>query len=107
MALVKEAERLSNIPAIQNLLAHRQDLIKPLRELIEQAGVRTTVGVVVLSSALLAAIGFLAGQSFFRFAWVGLILGGIAVFIPAGVLVWMRDRRIARFEELFPEAIDS
>jgi tight adherence protein B len=106
VVLVKEVERLSSVPAIQNLLAHRQDLIKPLRKLIQQAGVRTTVGVVVLSSALLAAIGYLAGQSLLRFAWVGLVLAGIAGCIPAGVLVWMRDRRIARFEELFPEAID-
>jgi tight adherence protein B len=106
VVLVKEVERLSGIPAIQNLLTHRQDLIKPVRKLVEQSGVRTTIGVVVLSSALLAAIGFLAGQWFLRFAWVGLILAGIAGCIPAGVLVNIRNRRIAKFEELFPEAID-
>jgi tight adherence protein B len=106
VVLVKEVERLSSVPAIHNLLTHRQDLIKPVRKLVEQSGVRTTVGVVVLSSALLAAIGFLAGQWFIRFAWVGLILAGLAGCIPTGVLVKMRNRRIARFEELFPEAID-
>ncbi len=106
VALVKEVERLSSVPVLHNLLAHRQGLIKPLRKLIEQSGVRTTVGVVVLSSALLAAIGFLAGQWFTRFAWVGLILAGLAGCIPVGALAKIRDRRIARFEELFPEAID-
>lgn len=106
VVLVKEVERLSSVPAIQNLLLHRQDLVKPVRELVEQSGVKTTVGIVVLSSALLAAIGFLAGQWFSRFAWVGLILAGLAGCIPAGVLVKLRNRRIARFEELFPEAID-
>ncbi len=106
VVLVKEVERLSSIPAIHNLLLHRQDVVRPLRKLIEQAGVRTTVGVVVLSSALLAAIGLLAGEWLLRSAWVGLILAGLAGCIPAGVLVWMRGRRTARFEELFPEAID-
>ena len=106
VALVNEVERLSNIPAIHNLLVHRQAVVQPLRKLVQQAGVKTTVGVVVLSSALLAAIGFVAGEWFFRFAWVGLILGSLAGCIPAGVLVWMRTRRIAKFEALFPEAID-
>jgi tight adherence protein B len=106
VVLVKEVERLSSVPAIQRLLTHRQDLIKPVRKLVEQSGAKTTVGVVVLSSALLTAIGFLAGQWFLRFAWIGLILGGLAGCIPAGVLVQLRNRRIAKFEELFPEAID-
>jgi len=106
VALVKEVERLSSIPVIHNLLLHRQDVVRPVRKLLEQAAVRTTVGVVVLSSALLAATGFLIGQWLLGFAWVGLILAGVAGCIPAGVLVWMRDRRIAKFEELFPEAID-
>jgi tight adherence protein B len=106
VALVKEIERLSSVPALHNLLVHRQDIIRPVRKLIEQAGIGTTVGVVVLSSALLAAIGFLAGQWFLRFFWAGLILAGLAGCIPAVALIWMRNRRIARFEELFPEAID-
>jgi tight adherence protein B len=106
VALVREIERLSSVPALNNLLAHREDLVVPLRKLIEQAGVKTTVGVVVLSSALLTAIGLLAGQWVFRFFWVGLIFGGLAGCIPTVVLVFKRARRTARFEELFPEAID-
>ena len=106
VVLVKEIERLSSVPVIHNLLTQRQDLVKPVRKLVEQAGARMTVGVVVLSSALLAAIGFLAGQWFLRFAWVGLIVAGLAGCLPVGLLVRMRNRRIAKFEELFPEAID-
>jgi tight adherence protein B len=106
VAVVKEVERLSSIPAIHNLLAHRLDVVRPLQTLIQQAGVSTTVGVVALSTAVLAATAFLVGQWYIHFAWVGLILAGLAGCIPAGALVWMRDRRVARFEELFPEAID-
>ena len=106
VALVKEIERLSSVPALHNLLVHRQDIVRPVRKLIEQAAARTTVGIVLLSSVLLAAIGFLAGQWLLRFAWVGLIVAVLAGCIPMEMLVWMRDRRTAKFEELFPEAID-
>jgi tight adherence protein B len=105
-AVVRELERLSSVPALQNLLVHREGLVAPLRKLIEGSGATVTVGVVVLSTALLAAIGFLAGQSLTGFAIVGLVLAALAGCIPTVVLTVMRNRRTAKFEELFPEAID-
>jgi tight adherence protein B len=104
--VVREIERLSSVRVLHNLLVHQQGLVAPLRKLIEGAGAKVTVGVVVLSSALPAAIGLLAGQWFSRFFWVGLVLGGLAACVPPVVLVLKRNRRTAKFEELFPEAID-
>lgn len=106
VAVVREIERLSTVPVLNDLLARRAALVVPLRKLIQQSGVQTTVGVVVLSSALLAAIGLLGGQWLLRFTWVGLLIGGLLACIPTIVLVWRRDQRTAKFEELFPEAID-
>jgi tight adherence protein B len=106
IALVREVERLSSVPVLQNLLAHRADLLVPLRKLIEQSGVKVTVGVVILSSALLAAIGLLAAHRAFGYFMVGLVFGGLTGSIPMLALMWKRDRRTAKFEELFPEAID-
>jgi tight adherence protein B len=106
VAVIKEVERLSNLPALNNLLAHREDLVAPLRRLIQQSGVKTTVGVIVLSSALLGVSGIVACQWLLRFAWVGFIVGGLAACAPTFVLVLHRDRRTAKFEELFPEAVD-
>jgi tight adherence protein B len=106
VAVVKEIERLSNVPALNNLLAHRENLVAPLRRLIQQSGTKTTVGVVVLSSALLTMTGLLIGQWLLRSFWLGLVPGGLAGCIPAMALVVKRNRRIARFEELLPEAID-
>jgi tight adherence protein B len=105
-ALVREIERLSTVPVLNDLLARRAAVVVPLRKLIQQSGVKTTVGVVVLSSALLAAIGLLGGEWLFRFVWVGLVVGGLLACVPTVALVWKRDRRTAKFEELFPEAID-
>jgi tight adherence protein B len=106
VALIREIEHLSTVPALNDLLAHRAALLAPLRKLIQQSGLKTTVGVVVLSSALLGAIGLLAGQWLLHSAWVGLVFAGLLGCIPTVVLVWKRDRRTAKFEELFPEAID-
>lgn len=105
-AIVKEVARWSSVPALNSLLAHRADAVAPVQRLIEQAGARTTVGVVVLSSALLLASGVLAGQWLSGYLIVGLLAGALLGAVPAAVLVWKRDRRTAKFEELFPEAID-
>jgi tight adherence protein B len=106
VALIREIEHLSTVPALNSILAHRAALVTPLRKLIQQSGVTTTVGVIVLSSALLATVGLLVGQWLLHFAWVGLVLAGLLACVPTTALVWKRDRRTAKFEELFPEAID-
>jgi tight adherence protein B len=104
--LVKELQRLSSVPALNTLLQGRGDVVSPLRKLIEQAGVKVTVGAVLLSSALLAAIGLLAGRLSIGSVWLGLLIGAVLAWIPFGVLQLMRNKRTAKFEELFPEAID-
>jgi tight adherence protein B len=77
-----------------------------LTTLIEQSGVRTTPGAIVLISGLLAAL----------FAAVGLVLirvpAALLVLVPMGAaapVLWLVQRRSSRlktFEEQFPEALD-
>jgi tight adherence protein B len=102
----REARRLSNLPVLDRLLTSQGGIARPIERLIEQSGAKATVGVVVLSAACLAALGVLAGQ-----VWMQTLLGG-AVFglclatMPFLYLNWKRARRVQRFEELFPEALD-
>lgn len=106
LSVAKEKEPLSNVPALDRLLARRREMTAPLRRLIEQSAVKTTLGVILLSSALLGLVGFVAAQWTARSAWAGLLLGCVLAPIPVLYLVVMRQRRIRRFEELFPEAMD-
>ncbi|HKB10623.1 MAG TPA: type II secretion system F family protein [Vicinamibacterales bacterium] len=103
-SIVKRAER-GALPGVDKLIA--QSNVGPsLARLIEQSGVSTTPGTIVLLSVLLALGGaFIA--SFFIHQLLVLpfiaIAGGIA---PYAFLVHRRSKRLKRFEEQFPEALD-
>lgn len=104
--LQAEAQRLSGMPAFDRLLASRARLVLPLQRLVEQSAVKTTVGVILLGSALLLVLGYLVGRSFASSAWFGLVVGVVCAPAPALFLMWKRSKRILKFEELLPEAID-
>jgi tight adherence protein B len=57
----------------------------------------------VASALVLAVIAFIAGGSLL-FGWVGLVLG---FFLPYAYATHMRKKRFQKFEEKFPEAIDT
>jgi len=109
LALVRD-ELLSEIPAFDSLL-RRSARVSNLQILLSQANIDMRAGNVLLiclvTAAACGALVFLAGGSSPwapMVAWVALILGGI---LPYSYVSYRRTRRFQRFEELFPEAIDT
>jgi tight adherence protein B len=102
----REVERLSNVPALNRLLSSRSAITVPAQRLIEQSGVKTTVGLIVLSSACIGMVGMLIGQIWVGSLLLGLLLGVALASAPTLYLKWKRRQRLAKFEELFPEALD-
>jgi tight adherence protein B len=102
----READRMSSVPTLNRLLMSRTHLVRPLKRLVEQSAAKTTVSVVLLGSACCGVLGLFIGQSWFGASWFGLVLAAPMAFIPTLFLKWKRNRRINRFEELLPEAID-
>lgn len=105
-SVAKEEQRLSNLPALDRLLTRRSDAVAPLRRLLDQSAVKTTLGVILLSSALLGLLGFVVARWITSSTLAGLLLGISLAPTPVVYLVVMRQRRIRRFEELLPEAMD-
>jgi tight adherence protein B len=101
----REVQRLSSMPSFNRLLASRAELILPIERLVEQSGVKGTVGTVVLATGCLGMLGVLIGQVWTGALWVGLLLGACLALSPMVYLKWRRARRVQRFEELFPEAL--
>jgi tight adherence protein B len=105
LALLRD-EVMSKIPALDNLL-RRSPQIAGLQTLLEQADVKSRAGNVlllcVLSGAGLALIVLLF-TGFPQFAWLALILGA---FLPYSYANYKRAKRFSKFEEIFPEAIDT
>jgi tight adherence protein B len=105
LALLRD-EVMSKIPALDNLL-RRSPQIAGLQTLLEQADVKSRAGNVlllcVLSGAGLALVVLLF-TGFPQFAWLALILGA---FLPYSYANYKRSKRFSKFEEIFPEAIDT
>jgi tight adherence protein B len=111
LALLRD-EMLSRIPAIDNLL-RRSSKISNLAPFLEQADLKIRAGnilVLCMASALaMAVIGYILAGSLppnqaLLFAAVGLVIGG---FVPYSYASYRRNKRFQKFEELFPEAIDT
>ena len=111
LALVRD-EMLSKIPAIDNLL-RRSSRISNLQPFLEQADLKIRAGNILMlcvsSGLVLGVIGFLMASSLppnqaLLFGAVGVVLGG---FLPYSYASYRRTKRFQKFEELFPEAIDT
>jgi len=104
LALLRD-EVLSKIPALDSLL-RRSNRIASLQTLLEQADLKSRPGNVVLlglvSGVALGLLVLLFG--FGQFAWVGALFG---MFLPYSYANYKRNKRFQKFEELFPEAIDT
>ena len=109
LALLRD-EMLSQIPAFDTLL-RRSSRINKLQEMLSQANIDSRAGNFLM---LCAASGIAFGAFLFflspspSFApflgWTGMIVG---FFIPFSYLSYKRRKRFEKFEELFPEAIDT
>jgi tight adherence protein B len=105
LALLRD-EMLSQIPAFDNLL-RRSERISNLQLLLSQAGMEMRAGnmlVLCLISGVVFAVVTLLVSKAAVFAWVGLLAGTL---LPYSFVSYKRTRRFQKFEELFPEAIDT
>jgi tight adherence protein B len=104
-ALLRD-EVLSRIPAFDTLL-RRSERVSLLQKMLAQGNIDARAGnflmLCAVSALVLAAIAFIAGGNVL-FGWVGAVLG---FFIPYAYASHMRTRRFQKFEEKFPEAIDT
>src|ERR1700674_2374503 len=105
MALLRD-EVLSRIPAFDTLL-RRSERVSLLQKMLAQGNIDARAGnflmLCAVSALVLAAIAFIAGGNVL-FGWAGALLG---FFIPYAYASHMRTRRFQKFEEKFPEAIDT
>jgi tight adherence protein B len=102
---VRKSDLLSNIPWIDKAL-RKVEVTPRLRRLLYQADLKWTVGGLVLMCC--AAFVIPAYLIYLRTdAIPAAILGGCLFgFAPIGYVMFLRKRRMAKFEEGLPEALD-
>lgn len=105
IALLRD-EMLSRIPAFDTLL-RRSQRVSLLQKMLAQGNVDVRAGNFLMLCGVaavgLGAIAIIAGGSVI-FGWVGALLG---FFVPYAYASHMRSKRFQKFEEKFPEAIDT
>lgn len=99
-------EQLSKIPAFDTLL-RRSERVSAIQDALLQAGMKFRAGNFLLLCVFCGVVAGLATVLYTRnpaIAWAALIIGG---FLPYSVVSYRRQKRFEKFEELFPEAIDT
>ena len=105
LGLIRDVERLSNVGAVQAVLARAEGFTKPVQTLIDQSGVKMTVGSFVLLSGCVALGGFMVMHMLLGRLVMSLLATGLGC-VP---YLWLKRARAVRtwkFEEQFPESID-
>jgi tight adherence protein B len=105
LGVIKAEDRLSNLDAFDRMLRSNK-YISPLKTFIEQSGVRFTVGTFLLAIACAALLGFVVTLRFTYSFWFSLLGAAIAGLFPYLYVKRARNKRLLKFEEQFPEAID-
>jgi tight adherence protein B len=77
-----------------------------LGRLIEQSGVRTTPGTIVLASMAIGIVVALIAAVFVRQPWAWPVAAAAGFSLPTLFLTRKRSQRLHAFEEMFPEALD-
>jgi tight adherence protein B len=104
--LEKNRETLSSLSAIDAALTRWDSVSTPLQRMVIQSGLQLTVGSLVLGSIFLglataAVLGFLL-----PYLTAALVVGALASTFPILYVKRAARKRLEKFEEQFPEAVD-
>ena len=105
LALLRD-EQLSQIPALDSLL-RRSERISAIQKMLAQAGVTMRagnfLGLCAIAGIVAAIVSYILSKRV-EIAWVALLIGFV---LPYSAVSFRRNKRFEKFEELFPEAIDT
>jgi tight adherence protein B len=105
LALLRD-EQLSQIPALDTLL-RRSARVTDIQKMLAQAGMSLRAGNFLGLSALAGVAATLLAYGLSKrieVAWIALLVGFV---LPYSYVSFRRNKRFEKFEELFPEAIDT
>jgi tight adherence protein B len=104
--LLRQAQAMSAIGPIDKLLKRGQSRTKNVQLLIEQAGMKTTVGTLLAGSLAVSSLVFYIATRVGVWTPIALAAAVLASFIPINIVRFKRTLRMRKFEEQFPEALD-
>jgi len=103
--IILRDDSYSKIPFLDRLLTRFQ-FVKILQKRIDESGVPIKAGALILAILSLGGMVFLLAASVFSSSLLATILSGPVALLPYLWVMWKRHKRLDRFDELLPEAID-
>lgn len=103
-SLVRD-ELLSSVPPIHRLMMRFKWSAK-LNDYVLQAGMKTKPAKVILFMAVLGFGSYFVISSFIHYFLASAVLSIVVGLLPLAYIAYMRKRRLGKFEEHFPEALD-
>ena len=104
--LEKDKEKLSAVGSVDAVLVRWDRFSTPLQQMILQSGLQWTVGALVLGSLFVGFATAAVVVYLVPFAWAALLAGAVASTVPFFYVRRSARKRLEKFEEQFPEAID-
>lgn len=106
ISLERAPDKFSTIAPLNALLVRYSDSIKPLKQTLDDSGLGMTVSTLMLSCTVLGFTVAIVISYYVGLWWLALAGGVTAVYAPIWLVTAMRQRRIHKFEEQFPEAVE-
>jgi tight adherence protein B len=103
---LKTEQRMSSVDPIDKMLGRVSGISVPIKDLIDQAGMKLSVGTFMLASLCSALAVYFLTVRFTHNSLFGLMAAVPAMFLPLMYVRRARTKRLYKFEEQFPEAID-
>lgn len=104
--LTREEAALSEITALNRLLVNFESQFASLTTLLDASGLKLSLGKFLLLSGTAFMAGAFVAQQYLGVWWITLLSALSGGFLPLVVVRMMRARRLHKFEEQFPEAVD-
>jgi tight adherence protein B len=104
--LLSRKKQLSDVPAVDAVLKRSRGLGVRLQRDIDLSGLRMTVGRLILASSCAALGTYVLFARLTPFHSIAIVAAVSASWLPYAYVKSCAKRRLAKFEELFPEAID-
>jgi tight adherence protein B len=106
LQILKPTEQLSNVAYLNDALGRMNRVTAPLQRDLTQAGMKITVGTLLLSSGCLALAAYIIVRLVTISTMLAIGAAVIAAMVPFIVVKHKKASRLRKFEEQFPEAID-
>ena len=104
--LVMPHSTLSSLNWLDRTLTRMSRVTEPLREMLNQAALKMTVGTVLLSCAFLALAFGVATSYLIRVPLLPYLTGAMGAAVPILVVRHLANKRLIAFEQHFPAAVD-